>query len=205
MTVRGANYPRRKLDDYPTPPEVLDTLFGNVMFDGPIYDPACGKLKRVIQAAERHGLPAGGDDIIYGHDFFDCDYVGHHDIVTNPPFGDRRGLMTLRFIEHALHVTAPERRRIAMLLPIDFDSGKTRRHVFEHSAFTLKLVLLDRIKWFDGRSGSTNHCWCVWDWRNRKPPTIKYARIDYGNHVETKGSAHRAKRAARIAGRRDHM
>jgi hypothetical protein len=65
-----------------------------------------------------------------------------------------------------------------MLLPIDFDSGKTRRHVFQHPAFALKLVLLDRIKWFDGQSGSTNHCWCVWDWKHKGPPVIKYARIE---------------------------
>ena len=57
MTIRGANYPRRKNDDYPTPPEVLDVLFKHVHFRGStIFDPACGKLKRVIDAAERHGL-----------------------------------------------------------------------------------------------------------------------------------------------------
>ena len=177
MTIRGANYPRRKNDDYPTPPEVLDVLFEHVRFRGPILDPACGKLKRVVVAAERHGYNAIGDDLIYGGDFLATRSTGQHDLVTNPPFGDRRGTLTLKFIEHALELTAPEQRKVAMLLPVDFDSGKTRQHVFNHPAFEQKLVLLDRIKWFNGKSGSLNHAWFVWNWRWLSMlPVIKYVR-----------------------------
>lgn len=178
MTTRGADYERRKLDDYPTPPEVLDTLFEHVKFRGTIIDPACGKLKRVIKAAERYGYRASGSDIVYGVNFFDMQHTGRHNVITNPPYGDRRGTLALRFIEHALSITESYYGCVAMLLPIDFDSGKTRSHVFEHPAFACKLVLLDRIRWFDGQAGSTNHCWCVWDWKHQGPPIIRYARID---------------------------
>lgn len=201
MTIRGANYPRRKNDDYPTPPEVLDVLFEHVRFRGPILDPACGKLKRVILAAERHGYAAGGDDLIYGRDFLNST-DGRHDIVTNPPFGDRRGTLTLKFIEHALELTAPDRRKVAMLLPVDFDSGKTRLHVFNHPAFEQKLVLLDRVKWFNGQSGSLNHAWFVWNWRWLSMlPVIKYVRTPDGTQVTRQGRTRRAAGAARAAGR----
>lgn len=183
MTVRGADYKRRKLDDYPTPPEVLDTLFENVKLGPEIYDPACGRRRRVIFAAKRHGLRASGSDIsgtLIKANFLNMvdGCIGPNDIVTNPPYGNRRGSLALRFIEKALEVTHLYQKHTAMLLPIDFDSGKTRRHVFEHPAFALKLVLLDRIKWFDGQSGSTNHAWYIWDWRHEGPPVIRYARIN---------------------------
>jgi hypothetical protein len=180
MTTRGADYERRSHDDYPTPPEVLDVLFTHINLGPYIYDPACGKLKRVLKAAKRYGYEAIGTDIINGQDYLDaCNtHTGTNDIVTNPPYGDRRGTLALRFIEMALAGTELRQARVAMLLPIDFDSGKTRRHVFEHPAFACKLVLLDRIKWFDGQSGSTNHAWFIWDWKNQGPPIIRYARID---------------------------
>jgi hypothetical protein len=205
MTVRGANYPRKPNDDYPTPPEVLDVLFSHVNLGPTIFDPACGRLKRVMKAAECHGLHGTGSDIIYGHDFLSNVYHVAADIVTNPPFGDRRGTLTLKFIEHALMVTKETRQRIAMLLPVDFDSGKTRIHVFNHPAFALKLVLLDRIKWFNNKAGSLNHAWFVWDWHNDRPPIIRYARTSHGDHVKTKGGAYRTGRAAPAAGRRAHV
>jgi len=183
MTKRGADYPRRKLDDYPTPLEVLDVLFENVELGPSVWDPACGKLKRVAKAAAKHGLGSSSTDITGGYDFLSVDtqhkYKSPEDIVTNPPYGDRRGSLALRFIEHALDLTKQFQKRVAMLLPIDFDSGKTRLHVFEHKAFAIKLVLLDRIKWFDGQSGSTNHAWYIWDWKNKRPPIIRYARINH--------------------------
>ena len=177
MTTRGADYERRKHDDYPTPPEVLDVLFEHVKFSS-VFDPACGNLKRIVKSAKRHGYEADGLDIIYGDDFLQPSYeYVSCDIITNPPYGDRRGTLALRFIERSLELARRYRKRVAMLLPIDFDSGKTRSHVFQHPAFALKIVLLDRVKWFNGQAGSTNHAWYIWDWRHKGPPTIKYARI----------------------------
>ncbi len=182
MTVRGANYPRLKNDAYETPPEALDALFENVKLGPMIFDPACGKHRRVVKAARRHGLTAAGSDIAISYpraDFLNMvnGSLGSNDIVTNPPFGTQ-GRMALRFIEQALEVTNNAQSRVALLLPVDFDSGKTRRHVFgDCQQFALKLVLLDRIKWFNEQSGSINHAWFVWSWRHKGPPIIKYARI----------------------------
>jgi hypothetical protein len=101
--------------------------------------------------------------------------VGVTDIITNPPLGpNRRGELARAFIEHALRLPV---RRVAMLLPIDFDSAFTRQHLFRFcSAFAGKIVLLNRIRWIPGSTGSpsTNHCWCLWDQANENLPTIRY-------------------------------
>jgi hypothetical protein len=84
--------------------------------------------------------------------------------------------MACRFIAHALELVPV----VAMLLRIDFDSGKTRAGLFRDcAAFAQKIVLLDRIVWFEreGAPGpSENHCWMIWNRRHRGPPTISYAR-----------------------------
>ena len=46
----------------------------------------------------------------------------------------------------------------------------------DNPRFAGKLVLLDRIKWFEGPSApSDNHAWFVWDRRHQGPPWIAYA------------------------------
>src|SRR5262245_54202695 len=85
------------------------------------------------------------------------------DLITNPPYGEgRRGELAVRFIEHALELKVP---RVAMLLRNDFDSALTRQHLFRFNPyFSTKIVLLNRIKWFDGPSSpSDNHSWFIWD------------------------------------------
>lgn len=181
MTIRGADYPRRKNDNYPTPPEVSRVLFESVVFDDVVYDPACGRERKILKVAQRYGYSVAGSDIITGADFLEKPrtFTSNFSIVTNPPYGDRRGSMTLRFIEQSLVLTKPRDGRVAMLLPIDYDSGKTRSHVFQHPAFALKIVLLDRIRWFNDQSGSINHAWYLWSWDHKGAPIIKYARIAY--------------------------
>jgi hypothetical protein len=78
------------------------------------------------------------------------------------------------FVEHALRLPV---RRVAMLLPIDFDSAISRQHLFRFCpAFTGKCVLLNRIRWIPGSTGSpsTNHAWCLWDKDNKDAPTVRY-------------------------------
>jgi hypothetical protein len=81
--------------------------------------------------------------------------------------------LAVKFIEHALELVPI----VAMLLKIDFDSGRTRQHLFRNCpAFACKIVLLDRIEWFPGEYGSsTNHCWMIWDQEHSGPPIIAYA------------------------------
>src|SRR5262249_20684417 len=93
---------------------------------------------------------------------------------TNPPYGERkRGELAVAFIEHALTLDIP---RIALLLRVDFDSALTRRHLFaDEPRFAGKLILLNRIKWFDGPSSpSDNHAWFLWNRSHHGLSTIRY-------------------------------
>ena len=96
-------------------------------------------------------------------------------VVTNPPFG-HGGRLACEFITRALAL-APV---VAMLLRVDFDSAKTRVHLFRDCpSFARKIILLDRITWFEreGAAGpSENHAWMIWNSRHRGPPTISYVR-----------------------------
>ena len=83
-------------------------------------------------------------------------------LVTNPPFG-KRGELAEAFIRHALELEPPI---AAFLLRVDFDSAKTRRDIFQNCPFFAgKIVLLDRIVWFEregAASPSENHAWFIW-------------------------------------------
>ncbi len=102
---------------------------------------------------------------------------GINTIITNPPFNKAAEA----FIRHALNLMEPVNGFVAMLLPVDFDSGKTRRDMFaDHPAFYKKLVLTSRIVWFEPEPGekksgpSANHAWFCWDWNNSRKPTLEY-------------------------------
>jgi hypothetical protein len=138
------------------------------------WDPADDGDGHLITTLHRHSVKAVGS----GPDFLSLTeppMAGVTDIITNPPLGPaRRGELAVAFIEHALRLPV---RRIAMLLPIDFDSAITRQHLFRFcAAFAGKIVLLNRIRWIPGSTGSpsTNHCWALWDKTNVDAPMIRY-------------------------------
>jgi len=145
-----------------------------------IWDPAAGD-GQIVAALRQHGFDAVGTDILDGNNFlYGCIPPPTFDaIVSNPPYG-KQGRMALQFIERSLEYTRPAQGVVAMLLKVDFDSGKSRRHVFaDCPAFAGKVVLIERIVWFEPAIAepSDNHAWHVWSWRHRGPPTISYAPL----------------------------
>jgi hypothetical protein len=106
------------------------------------------------------------------HNDVDC-------ICTNPPYG-KGGRLAYKLIAHALELAST----VAMLLRVDFDSGKTRADLFRDCKhYAHKIVLLDRIVWFereDASNPSDNHAWFIWEHGDRPRPgeaTIYYAGI----------------------------
>lgn len=181
MAQRGSNnYERQPRDYYPTPREPIDALFSALplnYFNKQICDPCMGDGS-LLKVIKEHGYTIFGDDIVHSpnYDFligafpdgwYNCD------IITNPPYG-LQGKLALQFVQRALVMTYYN-GKVAMLLPVDYDSGKTRQPIFTHIAFAYKIVLLNRIKWFNNQAGSENHAWYVWEWNNTQPPQIKYA------------------------------
>jgi hypothetical protein len=103
-------------------------------------------------------------------------------IVTNPPYG-RGNRLAVKFIEAGLRRIA-NRGMLALLLPVDFDSAKTRSHLFrDNPYFTGKVVLTRRIVWFERSDGEKeapkeNHAWFIWSppvFRIPQMPVVMYA------------------------------
>jgi hypothetical protein len=175
MSQRISGYARIPDERYETvEPWPVLALLSQLPDIGWAWDPADDGSGHLIATLHRQGIKAVGS----GPDFLSTTTLpmaGVTDIITNPPLGaNHRGELAVAFIEHALRLPV---RRIAMLLPIDFDSAISRQHLFRFcSAFTGKIVLLNRIRWIVGSTGSpsTNHCWALWDHANVDAPTIRY-------------------------------
>jgi hypothetical protein len=173
MSQRDSGYARVRDEDYSTPPQPVQAVAPFLRRRGisHAWDPATGtgSLAQTLHT-EGFQVTATTDDFLATS----TAPPGVDAIVTNPPFGAGGRLVT-KFIEQALKLVPV----VAMLLRIDFDSGRTRVHLFrDHPHFAEKIVLLHRIVWFEreGAPGpSENHAWFVWDRRRRGPATIAYA------------------------------
>ncbi len=183
MSQRHSEYKRQPDELYETPPWVTRCIVPWLKHYGLqyVWEPAPGSRKMVNE------LRRLGFDVSYHakQDFLTAESPRGRDpgldpgcnpeidaICTNPPYG-KGGKLAEQFIEHALILSDS----VAMLLRVDFDSGKTRQHLFGgNPAFSHKIVLLDRIMWFEGSVGpSTNHAWFCWRRTHQGRPTISYA------------------------------
>lgn len=177
MSQRHSGYARREDEQYETPGWVAEVLVPHLpRKPRVVVEPAPG-TGRMLQALA--GAFGPSVRVRPGEGCFtSCVRVTLCDtIITNPPYGFG-GRQALEFIETALDVTSPD-GMVAMLLKVDFDSGKSRAHVFaDHKAWAKKLVLRRRILWFPSETGcgpSENHAWYIWDHKHQGPPTIAYA------------------------------
>ena len=193
MAQRNSGYKRLPLEFYQTPPGVTEIILPHIPKRvSRIWEPAAGdgQMADVLLDA---GYAVRASDIQTGTDFFKIKTmpVGTTAIVTNSPYGNQ-GRVAQHFIEHALALTKPCRGFVAMLLKVDFNSGKTRRHLFaEHRAFVGKIVLVRRVRWIPNTDGgpSDNHAWYCWDWTNKAAPTIAYETpAEEGPHVNVQAS-----------------
>ena len=103
---------------YPTPPEATRALLSVESFDGPIWEPACGK-GAIAKVLTDHGQAVVSTDLYaYGFGQSGVDFLRQREprakhIVTNPPYGN--GLAD-RFLAHALTLVARTGGKVAMLL-----------------------------------------------------------------------------------------
>jgi hypothetical protein len=194
-------YGRIERDYYPTPAWVIEALTEHIDIKGlHILEPACGdgRMAEALKGAGAEVYATDIEDRGYEHldglvDFtrsaqlefqLDARFNGAAEdfdaVVTNPPLG-HRGQLGVSFIEIGL--VQMNSGFMAMLLPADFDSAKTRRGLFGHcSKFVGKIILTRRIKWFDmpgkNKSPKENSAWFLWGkvpWRTSSKSTIRYA------------------------------
>jgi len=189
MSQRPSGYARRPDEDYATIAWPILALLATRQAApvGRIWDPCCG-VGKLVAVLRIRGFDAIGTDT----NFLATAVApaGVSDLITNPPYGEnKRGELAVKFIEHALALGVP---RIATLLRVDFDSAKSRQHLFRRcETFAGKVVLLDRIKWFEGPSSpSDNHAWFTWSCGHVGPPTITYiTRAEANAHQTQKFTA----------------
>lgn len=177
MGKYNRKYARVDRDHYPTPPWVVSALAEHVNLAGArIWECACGD-GRMVEA-----LYAAGARFVLATDIVDLGYPRFGEVfdflshgrpkttvdgsVTNPPFG-YHGTLAEKFIE--VWLQHPERGGfLALLLPADFDSAKTRVHLFRDCPhFIGKIVLTRRVVWFNRTDGGRedpmgNSAWFLW-------------------------------------------
>jgi hypothetical protein len=181
-------------DWYPTPPWVTETLASLISIQGKtVWESACGD-GRMSEALVAAGAQVFSSDIVdRGYRAFDrkFDFISScaspllfDAVITNPPFG-RQGRLAERFI--AAGIQRIEGGFLALLLPADFDSAKTRAELFGRCPqFVGKLVLTRRIKWFEhptkpAMQPKENSAWFLWgnvelgQSQAHRIPVIRYA------------------------------
>jgi hypothetical protein len=173
MSQRPSGYERKEWDLYETPEWVTEAVIPHLPWiGGNCWEPAAGSGK-MVAVLGKHFDKVLATDAQQKESFFDFECASDSNaIITNPPYDQAQ-----KFAEHALRLTCPARGMVALLLRVDFDSAKTRAHLFDDcAAWAKKVVLLKRITWFKGeKSPSYNHAWYIWSWRHEGPATIAYA------------------------------
>jgi predicted RNA methylase len=185
-------YARVERDGYPTPSWCARALAEHVRLEGlRIWEPAAGSghLARGLESAgarvfasdvDAHpGLDAQFDFLMAGLPAGLRQYDG---CVTNPPWGQGNRL-AVAFIESGLHRIASNGGFLALLLPTDFDSARTRLHLFHDARFVARISLTSRPVWFERTDGmkaapKENCAWFVWQrqvLRSPPPPIARHA------------------------------
>ena len=188
MGKHETGYARQDRDFYPTPPWLIEALAEHVDLRGKhILECACGdgRMTRALEAAGAYVTAFDIADYGYGgvRDFLLDEFPQQFDgTITNPPYGPR-GKTAEAFIETGLRRLG--NGFLALLLPADFDSAVTRRRLFnECPAFTAKIILTRRVKWFENPANpkitpKENSAWFLWEGgavlRVRRPPIVLYA------------------------------
>ncbi len=182
---------RIERDFYPTPPWVVEALAEHIDLAGlHIWECAAGNGE-MAEALKAAGASVYATDIKrrgYRLDavvnFVAAESAGpwaFDGLVTNPPFGPH-GKLAEQFIKSGLQQIrcCPF---IALLLPADFDSAKTRAQLFAGCPhFAGKIVLTKRIVWFANpdpqrENPKENSAWFLWS-RNvirSRLPVVLYA------------------------------
>lgn len=193
MGKHEIGFARIDRDFYPTPSWVVEALAEHIELAGMrIWECACGD-GRMAEALKIAGASVFASDIEARGYRLDAviDFVAGQipeaerfgGVITNPPFG-KRGKLAERFIRAGLRRIA-DCPFMALLLPVDFDSAKTRMPLFAGSPhFAGKIILTRRIVWFTNpdprhENPKENSAWFLWS-RNvirGRSPIVLYAPL----------------------------
>lgn len=152
-------------DFYPTPPEAVHSLLDRETFPGLTWEPACGdgSISKVLIARGHQVISTDLYDRGFGETGMDflTTWRTVDNIVTNPPY-----VLALPFARHALECA---RRKVAMLLKVQFDEGVERYkffldHPYRHRyVFSRRLTLYKNGVRTSNNSGMATYAWYIWE------------------------------------------
>lgn len=134
---------RSSSDFYPTPPCATIALLKNEIFEGNIWEPACGKGD-ISEVLIKNGYSVKSSDIndynygtpnidfLNGNSMFGTPFSIADNIITNPPFE-----IALEFV---LQAKLYSRHKIAMFLKTAFLEGSKRYEMFQDKKYPLKCI-----------------------------------------------------------------
>lgn len=173
MTVTASDFARQRNELYETPHWAVEVLLRHLptLTGWRIWEPAAGN-HRIADILTINGARVTASDIeIYERthtaifDFLNSyipPAVDFEAIITNPPYGPGNN-QAVKFTRNALKCC---NGWVAMLLTAKFDWGSTRVDLFrDNPRFTKKIVLIDRLRFFDGEGatdGTEDHAWYIW-------------------------------------------
>lgn len=169
----------RQVDDfYPTPAYATEALLNKEVFEGNIWECACGEgdMSKVFLA---NGYTVYSSDLVnrgYGEsdiDFLKYEGENFDNIITNPPYKHA--------LEFVLQAKKYASRKVAMFLKTVFLESESRYEMFHDKEFPLKTVyqFSKRVTLYkDGvkmkNSGMISYAWFVWERGYVGQPTLKW-------------------------------
>lgn len=165
-------------DYYATEPRATELLLQNEIFQGPIWEPACGEghISKVLwdclyevyssDLIQRGFGDAGVDFLSRPFDSWDGD------IITNPPYKYAK-----EFVEEALRVVTPG-HKVAMFLKLTFLEGQARRELFR--LYPPRTVYVSSARLQCGKNGDFSggsmvaYAWFVWEKGYTGPTYLKW-------------------------------
>jgi hypothetical protein len=193
--IHVSGYDRERRDFYATPDWVTEALLQHVSLRGPVWEPCCGNgaMSTVLTANRYEVISSDIADRGFGTpgvDFLACRDLpgGCRSIVTNPPYGDtgshtgqaRSSAAMLRFLQHALALTASVQGQLALLVRLQWIAGRRAADMMSAGPFAAVVVLTRRIQWFDmgarTNAAQHHHAWVVFDHAHPagRPPALLY-------------------------------
>jgi hypothetical protein len=191
MGKHETSFARVERDNYPTPSWCVRALAEHVYLDGlRIWEPAAGagRLAGALKSLDANVFQSDIDphpNLDAQFDFLNfgllplglCRFDG---IVTNPPWGVGNRL-AVAFVEKGLRWILAYGGFLALLLPTDFDSARTRLHLFQDQQFIARISLVSRPVWFERTDGvkaapKENCAWYVWARQVLRAPPPPIAR-----------------------------
>lgn len=172
---QGNNY-------YATHPSVTQDLLREEQFHSEVLEPFCGG-GTMAEVIKQNGYEVEAYDLIdrgYGKvgDFFKVDYPAKkYDIITNPPYDGN----LIEIVKRCLSLC---KKKVAILLPIQYLSGK-ERHSELYAKYPPSRVYIycERIniakdgnfeKYSDGGANMTIYAWYIWERGHKGETELKW-------------------------------